>query len=810
MILAREVSKQAQQHQAEMLNQRGQRQLDLGQAREALESWQQATKLFEHIKDTEGITGTLINQNVALQALGLHLRACKIVVTALKFDAEICATSSDQPADSTKRLLDAEIDKLNSIPVHLLGLQNLGNVLRQLGKLSESKLVLRKTLSIAQELSNFDKSAILLSLNNTEKSIYQQAQDKYSWIEEPVFQKETVNFIQKKALKLLSDYQSLINTPTAPIAIKLQAQLYRLSLLLDFEKWLIAESNSGNGQLTAIETQINQQIKPSVELILKNSSAFSDFPASQSIYTKLNFANSLNQIPDERLHSVAVQYAESALQTAKSTNEQRLISYAFGTLGKLEKQRERSLDYLEQAMALAQSIQAWDIAYQWQHELGLQYYKQGKYDKAEKAYSAAINNLMRVRDNLLASNVDLQFSFYEKVEPVYREYMRLLLSSSNPNLELVIKTNEQLQIAELENFLKCGKLDVVALNELQGLPTTTAIIHIIDLGDSIEVIAQPSNHSLIRNSVDAKLIRSHVNNILDAVQSSRFFSSTNKEIILYYQKLYDLLIKPIQASLPSSGTLVFALDSSFQSLPMDLLYNGKNYLIEEYSIVETFGSKIRPPKSLSQNKFAALIAGLSKASPSFNDNNAPKGLKALPEVAVEVAQIKKETDSSTLLLNENFTSLQFKQELTKNDFPIVHISTHGQFSSNSDKTVFLAYDKVINVLEFDSLLKQKTQFNENTIELLVLSACQTAKGNKRSTLGMAGVAAQAGAQSVIASLWLVDEGSTAILMQEFYKGLKNGLTKAEALRQAKLSLLSNPKYVHPYFWSGFVLVGGWL
>ncbi|MBC1225171.1 hypothetical protein GNF09_36000, partial [Nostoc sp. UCD120] len=515
MILAREVNKQAQQHQAEVLNQRGQRQLDLGQAREALKSWQQATKLFEQIKDTEGITGTLINQNVALQALGLHLRACKIVVTALKFDAEICATSSDQPADSTKRLLDAEIDKLNSIPVHLLGLQNLGNVLRQLGKLSESKLVLRKTLSIAQQLANFDNSAILLSLNNTEKSIYQQARNKYSWIEEPVFQKETVNFIQKKALELLSDYQSLINTPTAPIAIRLQAQLYRLSLLLDFEKWLIAESNTGNGQLTAIETQINQQIQPSVELILKNSSAFSDFPASQSIYTKLNFANSLNQIPDERLHSVAVQYAESALQTAKSTNEQRLMSYAFGTLGKLEKQRERSLHYLGQAMALAQSIQAWDIAYQWQHELGLQYYKQGKYDKAEKAYSAAINNLMRVRDNLLASNVDTQFSFYEKVEPVYREYMRLLLSSPHPNLELVIQTNEQLQIAELENFLKCGKLDVVALTKLQGLPITTAIIHIIDLGNSIEVIAHSSNHPLVRNSVDAKLIRSHVNNILD-------------------------------------------------------------------------------------------------------------------------------------------------------------------------------------------------------------------------------------------------------------------------------------------------------
>ncbi|WP_230968130.1 CHAT domain-containing protein [Nostoc sp. WHI] len=802
---------EVQQNQAELLTKKGHEQLNQGQATKAYDTWKQAAKLYRQRHDSEGVSGTLINQNLALQALGLYPRACKTVLEVLKMDKWICDSSLNQSNELTTEKLKAAIHQVDPIPVNLLGLHNLGDDLRLIGKLNESVVVLQQTLSLVQKvMPEKDTSNIKLSLVLSKQYIYETVRDKYYSIEEPVFKKETVIFIQKQALKLLNNYQSLIDIQPTPILIKLQAQLYRLSLLLDFEKWLIAESNSGNGQLAAIKTQIGQQIKPSIELILKNSSAFSDLPASQSIYTKLNFANSLNQIPDERLHSVAVQYAESALQTAKSTNEQRLISYAFGTLGKLEKQTQRSLNYLEEAMALAQSIQAWDIAYQWQHELGLEYYKQGKYDKAEKAYNAAINNLTQVRDNLLASNADLQFSFYEKVEPVYREYMRLLLSSPNPNLELVIQTNEQLQIAELENFLKCGKLDFVALNELQGLPITTAIIHIIDLGDSIEIIAQSSNHSLIRKSVDAKLIRSHVNNILDAVQSSRFFSSTNKEIILYYQKLYDLLIKPIQAYLPSSGTLVFALDRSFQSLPMDLLYNGKNYLIEEYSIVETFGSKIRPPKSLYQNKFTALIAGLSKESPSFNDKNAPKGLKALREVAVEVAQIKKETDSSTVLLNENFTSLQFKQELTKNDFSIVHISTHGQFSSNSDKTVFLAYDKVINVLEFDSLLKQKTQFNENTIELLVLSACQTAKGNKRSTLGMAGVAARAGAQSVIASLWLVDEDSTAILMQEFYKDLKNGLTKAEALRQAKLSLLSNPKYVHPYFWSGFVLVGGWL
>ncbi|WP_317986615.1 CHAT domain-containing protein [Nostoc sp. MS1] len=141
---------------------------------------------------------------------------------------------------------------------------------------------------------------------------------------------------------------------------------------------------------------------------------------------------------------------------------------------------------------------------------------------------------------------------------------------------------------------------------------------------------------------------------------------------------------------------------------------------------------------------------------------------------------------------------------------ILHISTHGQFSSDPSRTGFLAYDRQINIGEFDSLLRNKSQITPQMIELLVLSACQTAKGNKRSALGIAGVAVQAGARSTVASLWLVEAESTVLLMQEFYRGLNNGLTKAEALRQAQLSLKSNPKYSHPYFWSPFILVGSWL
>ena len=134
----------------------------------------------------------------------------------------------------------------------------------------------------------------------------------------------------------------------------------------------------------------------------------------------------------------------------------------------------------------------------------------------------------------------------------------------------------------------------------------------------------------------------------------------------------------------------------------------------------------------------------------------------------------------------------------------------GQFSSKLIRTGFLAYDRQINIREFDSLLRNKTQTSSDIIELLVLSACQTAKGNKRSALGIAGVAVQAGARTTVATLWLVEANSTVELMEEFYKGLRKGLTKAEALRQAQLALMKNPKYAHPYYWAPFLIVGSWL
>jgi CHAT domain-containing protein len=103
------------------------------------------------------------------------------------------------------------------------------------------------------------------------------------------------------------------------------------------------------------------------------------------------------------------------------------------------------------------------------------------------------------------------------------------------------------------------------------------------------------------------------------------------------------------------------------------------------------------------------------------------------------------------------------------------------------------------------------KFRDQPLELLSLSACQTAAGDDRAALGLAGVAIKAGARSALATLWFVNDEASSALVTEFYRQLKNpSLSKAQALRQAQMTLLDNPEYQHPIFWSPFLLLNNWL
>jgi CHAT domain-containing protein len=104
-----------------------------------------------------------------------------------------------------------------------------------------------------------------------------------------------------------------------------------------------------------------------------------------------------------------------------------------------------------------------------------------------------------------------------------------------------------------------------------------------------------------------------------------------------------------------------------------------------------------------------------------------------------------------------------------------------------------------------------TRFRERPIELLTLSACETAQGDDRAALGLAGVAVQAGARSALGTLWSVNAAAAAELLTDFYRELRpDSVSKAVALQRAQKKLIADPSYGHPFYWSPFLLISNWL
>ena len=251
------------------------------------------------------------------------------------------------------------------------------------------------------------------------------------------------------------------------------------------------------------------------------------------------------------------------------------------------------------------------------------------------------------------------------------------------------------------------------------------------------------------------------------------------------------------------------MDGSLQNIPISILFDGERYLIERYAVAVTPGLQLLAPKPLLKKQLNLLAAGANNA-PSFEQ----KGFSPLKNIDDELLGISREVNQSRKLENQDFLQEKIQSQLEKEKFNVLHIATHGQFSSNPKQTFILDWNKPIKVKDFDTLVQVKNQSIISPIELLVLSACETATGDKRAALGLAGIAIRAGAKSTLGSLWQVNDASTAEFMVKLYKQFKNPqITKAEALRNIQLAFLKNypdTDYNRPYHWAAFILVGNWL
>ena len=268
--------------------------------------------------------------------------------------------------------------------------------------------------------------------------------------------------------------------------------------------------------------------------------------------------------------------------------------------------------------------------------------------------------------------------------------------------------------------------------------------------------------------------------------------------------------------------LVFSMNSGLRSLPIAALHNGEHFLIEEYAL------GLIPSIFLTDTRYQSLENAqiLAFGASEF------EGQEQLPAVPLEVKIISEEIWDGELFLNPEFTYENLVKQPRNNSAPakIIHLATHAQFRSGTSNDSYIQlWNEALSLADIRQL-----GWNNTPIELLVLSACQTALGDRNAELGFAGLAVQAGVKSALASLWLVNDLATLGFMIEFYQHLKESKTKSEALRAAQISLIQGKvnvrgnqlqigdrgydlpgdlqntdemQFSHPYYWSGFTMIG---
>jgi CHAT domain-containing protein/cytochrome c556 len=743
---------------AQTLDIQGRLQLSMGKPEAALATWEQTAEIYRQTKNQAGEVRSQINQAQAWRNKGFYRRAVQILL-------------------AVKEKLQAQPDTIEKT----VGLRSLGDALMVIGDLTQSQKILEQSLFVAQRLElPAQMAASLLSLGNNARA-------------------------KQKIAQALDYYQQTITKSVSPLT-KVQAQLNQLSLLIDTQ------------QLSQIPNLI-----PSITAELQQLP-----PSRASIYAQINYAQSLMKAlnPESKLQSKNLDSITSTedlarllantIKQAGSLGDTQAEAYGLLSLGNLyenNRQWQEAQTITQQGLMLAQSSNAPDIMYRLEWQLGRLFSAQKNIPSAIAAYDAAVTTLKSLRGDLVAVHQDVQFNFRDSVEPIYRQSVELLLESQGENideqtLDKARQRIETLQLAELDNFFReaCLQGESVLIDQVVDEDNpTTAILYPIILPKRLQVIVKIPHQDLKHYS--ANVTQLEVDTLITQLRKNLVNPTATNEIKAKSKQVYDWLLKPIESELAARGvkTIVFVLDGTLRNLPMAALYDGEQYLIEKYAIALSVGLQLLDPKPLQRQELRALTAGLTQPPAGFPDYS------PLPAVKSEVNLIASAGVSTKSLLDQQFTSQALEKEVNNAAFNVVHLATHGQFSSVADQTFILANDRRIYVKEFDDLLRNREQTQPRAVELLVLSACQTALGDNRAALGLAGAAVRAGARSTVASLWQIDDESTALFVGEFYQQLKNNKsTKAEALRLAQLKLLQHPNYQAPSFWSAYVLIGNWL
>ncbi len=552
---------------------------------------------------------------------------------------------------------------------------------------------------------------------------------------------------------------------------------------------------------------------------------------------------------------------DEAKKIAEYMKNSHLISYSHGEMGKLyeeEKRYAEAIRLTRRAVFFAEQGKHPEILYLWQCQMGRLRKAQGRTEDAIKSYESAISTLNPIRQELFKGYRSGKDAFNENIKPVYLGLAELLLEQAESvesvklealsvklealsskrgaprserkagtakpdespltasSLQLTASSlpltayeqklreardvMELLKTAELQNFFDDECVTARQNTTLNRTAPHTAVLYPIMFPEKLAILLTlPDGMKAVSISTDAEHVRETALNFRMQLQTrptNQFFYEA--------QQLHDWLIRPVETLLTAQkiDTLIIVPDGALRLIPFSTLHDGEHYLVERYAIATIPGVTLTDaPKPLDPKKSDTLLAGLSESV---------QGFPRLPSVSKELQDIQTIMNAKVVLKDQDYTIENLTNEFRHHPYAVVHLATHGVFGGSQEESFLLTYDSKLTMNHLERLIGLG-RFRDQQVELLTLSACQTAQGDERAALGLAGVALKAGVRGAIATLWYVDDEATARVVKEFYKQLrKPSISKAKALQNAQKELIAQRRYRHPGYWAPFLLMGNWL
>jgi CHAT domain-containing protein/Flp pilus assembly protein TadD len=545
----------------------------------------------------------------------------------------------------------------------------------------------------------------------------------------------------------------------------------------------------------------------------------------------------------------AIEFHLQSLEIAREIKNRRGEGNALGNLGNAYfalGKYDKAIETLLQTLAIAREIKDRQGEGQSLGNLGIAFKKLKQPELAILFYKQAVNVTEAIRKDIRKLDKDIQKSYLETVSSSYKRLADLLIQQGR--IMEALQVLDLLKVQELEDYLKnikgsdrsaqgvrllepekaisdkllavsfenspeinsqlankiqqLPKLEINKVPDyLQKIPQDTALLYPLILSDRIEIILFSPNTTPISRTV--KISQKELETLVTDFRAT-LLDSGSEDVKEPATKLYNLLIKPIEAELTQAKTttILYAPDGILRYIPLAALYDGKQWLAEKYRISNLIAYSLfdfAPNLKIQPNILAGAFGGMA--------NEKKFGQIGLPATIKEVQAIANSFQNSVTLTENNFSRKAIESKFKNHN--ILHLATHAEFNTGTPDNSFIIFgngDKI--------RLNEITDWQIPNIDLIVLSACQTGVGKLGDGVEILGFGYQiqkAGAKNAIASLWSVNDEGTQALMETFYRELKKGdVTSTEALHRAQVALIKSPKYNHPNYWSAFFAIGNGL